>query len=47
MPTSVNDTYVRFDLEAVLKLGEPGAVVRTALDVVDTWTFATEDVRQG
>jgi hypothetical protein len=42
----VNDTCVRFDTEAVLKIGEPDAVRRAALDAVDTWTFATEDVEQ-
>jgi hypothetical protein len=30
----------------VLKVGDPDAVQRAALDAVDTWTFPTEDVEQ-
>jgi hypothetical protein len=44
--TSVNDTYVRFDIEAVLKIGDPEAVRRAAMVAVDVWTFPTEDVEQ-
>jgi hypothetical protein len=44
--TSVNETYARFDIGAVFKIGDQGAVRHAALAAVDAWIFATEDVDQ-
>jgi hypothetical protein len=42
--TSLVGTYARFDIEAVFKIDDPGAVQHAALAAVDSWMFATEDV---
>ncbi len=46
MGTSLVGTYARFDIEAVFRIDDPGAVRHAALAAVDTWMFATEDVDQ-
>jgi hypothetical protein len=42
--TSLNGTFARFDIEAVFRIENPGAVRNAALAAIDTWIFATEDV---